>query len=71
MHKKIVVRKPEDKRPLGRPRHSWEDNIRMELWEIGWEGVGGIWLKIHRTVARSCEYNNEPSVSRKHKEILD
>jgi len=27
------------KRPLGRPRHRWEDNIRVDLIEIGWEGV--------------------------------
>jgi hypothetical protein len=35
---KILVGKPEDKRPLRRPRHRWED-IRMYLKEIGWEGV--------------------------------
>jgi hypothetical protein len=32
---KILVRKPEGKRPFGRPRHKWEDNIRMDLREIG------------------------------------
>jgi hypothetical protein len=31
---KILVRKPEGKRPLRRPKHGWEDNIRMELMEI-------------------------------------
>jgi hypothetical protein len=36
---KIFVGRPEQKRPLGRPRHRWEDNIRMELREIRWEGV--------------------------------
>jgi hypothetical protein len=36
---KILFRKPEGKRLLRRPRHSWEDNIRMNLKEIGWEGV--------------------------------
>jgi hypothetical protein len=36
---KILVRKPEGKRPLGRPRNGWDDNIRMELRERGWEGV--------------------------------
>jgi hypothetical protein len=35
----ISVRKYEGKRQLGRPRHRWEDNIRMDLREIGWEGV--------------------------------
>jgi hypothetical protein len=34
----ILVGKPEGKRPLGRPRHIWEA-IRMDLREIGWEGV--------------------------------
>jgi len=32
---KILVRKPERKRPLGRPRRRWEFNIRMDLREIG------------------------------------
>ena len=32
---KILTGKPTEKRPLGRPRHKWEDNIRMDLEEIG------------------------------------
>ena len=32
---KILTRKPTGKRPLGRPRRRWEDNIRMDLEEIG------------------------------------
>ena len=32
---KILTVKPTGKRPLGRPRHKWEDNIRMDLEEIG------------------------------------
>jgi hypothetical protein len=36
---KLLVRKPEGKRPLGRPRHRWVDNIKMDLLEIGWGGV--------------------------------
>jgi hypothetical protein len=35
----IFVGKPEGKRPLGRPRHRWVDNIKMDLCEIGWGGV--------------------------------
>jgi len=31
-----MVRKPEGKKPLGRPRHRWEDNIKMDLQEVGW-----------------------------------
>jgi hypothetical protein len=34
----ILVRKPEDKRPIRTPRHRWEDNIRMDLREM----VGGV-----------------------------
>jgi hypothetical protein len=46
---KILVGKPEEKRPLGRTRRMWLDNIQMDLREIGWDGVvwiGLIWLRI-------------------------
>jgi hypothetical protein len=36
---RIMVGKPEGKRPLGRPRRRWVDNIKMDLREIGWDGV--------------------------------
>jgi hypothetical protein len=36
---KIFVGKPEGKRPLGKPRHRWEDNIRMDRRAIRWRGV--------------------------------
>ena len=32
---RVLVGKPEGKRPLGRPRRSWEDNVRMDLREVG------------------------------------
>jgi hypothetical protein len=32
---RVLVGKPEGKRPLGRPRRRWEDNIRMDLQEVG------------------------------------
>jgi hypothetical protein len=35
----ILVGKPEGKRTLRKPRHRWESNIKMDLREIGWEGV--------------------------------
>jgi hypothetical protein len=41
---KILVRKPEGKRPFRRPRHKWEDNIRMDLRERGWKVVDWIHL---------------------------
>jgi len=37
---RILVGKPEGKRPLGRPRHRWEDNIKMDLQEVGCGGCG-------------------------------
>jgi hypothetical protein len=33
---RVVVGKPEGKRPLGRPRHRWEDNIKKDLYEVEW-----------------------------------
>jgi hypothetical protein len=36
---KILVEKPEGKRPLGRPRRRWVDNIKIDLREIGWDGL--------------------------------
>jgi hypothetical protein len=36
---KVLVGKPKGKRPLGRPRHRWEDWITMDLRETGWEIV--------------------------------
>jgi hypothetical protein len=33
---KVLVGKPDGKRPLGRPRLRWEDNIKMDLREVGW-----------------------------------
>jgi hypothetical protein len=39
---RILVEKSEGKRPLGRPRNGWEDNIKMALREIGWSGVAWI-----------------------------
>jgi hypothetical protein len=44
---KVLVGKPEGKRPLGRPRRRWEDGIRMDLREIGLEvWIGFYWLRI-------------------------
>ena len=43
----VLVGKPEGKRPLGRPRHRWEDNIKMYLQEVGWGAwTGLIWLRV-------------------------
>jgi hypothetical protein len=39
---KILVGRPEGRRPLGRPRRRWEDNIKIDLQEVGWEGMDWI-----------------------------
>jgi hypothetical protein len=39
---RILVGKPEGKRPLGRPRCRWVDNIKTDLREIGWDSVDWI-----------------------------
>jgi hypothetical protein len=36
---RILVGKPEGKRPLGRPRRRWVDNIKINFREIGWDGL--------------------------------
>jgi hypothetical protein len=41
---KVLVGKPEGKKPLGRPRRRWENGIRIDLREIGWRGVDRIRL---------------------------
>jgi hypothetical protein len=41
---KVLMGKPERKRPLGRPRRRWEDVVRMDLREIGFEGVD--WIRL-------------------------
>jgi hypothetical protein len=50
---RVLVGRPEDKRPLGRPRHRWEDNIKMELREIGIHGVNWIQLAQDRVQWRA------------------
>jgi hypothetical protein len=45
---RLLVGKPEGKRPLGRPGHRWVDNIRMELGEVGWGDVDRIVLANYR-----------------------
>ena len=46
---RVLVEKPERKRPLGRPRRRWEENNKTDLQEVGW-GVltGSSWLRIGR-----------------------
>jgi hypothetical protein len=39
---RIFVGKPEVKRPLGRPRHRWQNNIKVDFRQIGWGGIDWI-----------------------------
>jgi hypothetical protein len=41
---RVLVRKPEGKRPLGKPRHRWQDTIKINLQEVG--GGGGDWMEL-------------------------
>jgi hypothetical protein len=41
---RILVGNPEGKRPLGRPRRRWVDNIKIDFREIGWDG--GDWIDL-------------------------
>ena len=45
---RVLVRKPEGKTPLGRPRRSWEDNIKMDLQDVGCGGTDWIELAQNR-----------------------
>jgi hypothetical protein len=50
---RLLVGKPEGKRPLGRSRHRWLDNIKMDPLEIGWGGVEWIGLAQDRDRRRA------------------
>jgi len=47
---RVLVGKREGKRPLGRPRRRWEDNIKMDLQEVG--GVCGDWMELTEDMDR-------------------
>jgi hypothetical protein len=65
---KILVGKPEHNKPLGRPRCRWEDNIRMDLREVGWGVVDWIHMAQDKEpVPGSCGHCNETSGSIKGK----
>jgi len=64
--KRVLVGKLEGKRPLGRPRRRWVDNIRMDLQEVGCGYMDWIGL-----AQDTCECGNEPSGSVKCGGFLD
>jgi hypothetical protein len=48
-----LVEKPEERVQLGRLRRSWEDNIKIDLREVGWRGIGWIDLAENRDMWRA------------------
>jgi hypothetical protein len=52
---RVLVGKPEGKRPLGRPRHKWEDNMKIENQEVGCGGIDWIELAQDRNRWEGCE----------------
>jgi hypothetical protein len=61
---KVLVGKPEGRRPSGRLRRRWEDGIKMDLrlWLEGGVQNGSSWLRIG-SAADSCKYDDEPAGS--------
>jgi len=41
---RVLVGKPEGQRPLGRPRHRWEDNMKLDLQDVGFGGID--WIRL-------------------------
>ena len=68
---RVLVGKPEGRRPLGGPRRRWLDNIRMNVQEVGCGYMDWIGLAQDRQVAYACECGNEPSGSVICGEFLD
>jgi len=67
----VLVGKPEGRRPWGRPRHRWVDNIRMDLHEVGCGYMDWIGLSQDRDRWRTLVSAVEPSGSMKCGEFLD
>jgi hypothetical protein len=61
---RVLVGEPDGRRPLGRPRHRWEVNIKIDLEEVGCGSLDWIVLAQDREqVVGTCECGNEPSGS--------
>jgi hypothetical protein len=67
---KILVRIPEGKRPLGRRRSIWEDNVKIYIKQIG-RGEGADWIHPGQQRGLWWELHNEPSGSMKGGKFID
>jgi hypothetical protein len=66
---RILVGKPEGKRPLGRPRRRLANNIKMDLREVGWDGRD--WIDLAEDREGLCECGDESPGSIKCWEVLE
>jgi len=69
----VLVGKPEVKRPPGRPKQRWEDNIKMDLLKVIW-GVGHDWIDQAQDsdkVVGTCKHGNERSGTTKCGKFLE
>ena len=71
VYTRFFVGQPEERRPLGRPRLRWEDNIKLDLQEVGWGHGLDLPGSGQGQVADTCKCGNEPTGSIKCGEFLD
>jgi hypothetical protein len=57
---RALMGKPDGRRPLGRPRHRWEYNIKIDIREVGWGGGGMDWIDLTQDMNMwwACECGN-------------
>jgi hypothetical protein len=53
---RVLVGRPKGNRPLERPRHRWEDNIKMDLRELGIDGAN--WIQLAQDMVQWCAFVN-------------
>ena len=66
---RVLVGTYDGKRPLGRPRHRWKDDIKLDLQEVAWEGMD--WIALAQVRDRWWTLVNEPSGSVKCGDFLN
>jgi len=65
------VGRRDERRPLGRSTHRWEDNIKINLPQVQWEGRMDLSGSGLEQIVGCCEWDNEPSVLIKCEEFVD